>query len=308
MTVYKNVYFHRMLMYRRIFRQDEVGIEIMDKDYQSIQRLDETMLDLINNYSENRCLRLNDEFEENVVLEILNVNDCYIYARIGKQQDIISVHLRDTETLEPAEIERVGNQQLEIFTYLLIERENYIISFLREQSAPSIQELGKLISNFFGTTRELYSEISSVMIEDAIPILANKDMIGSIEYKVAVPNDEIIDIDQLGLNQHQFEMLSNQRTVDFTIKLVAERNRNSFEDRGVLRDFFDRIAEVGRSIKVKAKNNEEYMQTFKLEDSPFSRRERFDFDHNAENIQDEIQERLINVFQLNREDILRYVN
>lgn len=308
MAVYRNVYFHRMLMYRRVFRQNENGNEVMEKDYQTIQRLDETVLDLINNYSENNCLRLNDEFEENVVLEILNVNDRYIYARIGKQQDILSVHLRDTETLVPAEIERVGNQQLEIFTYLLIERENYIISFLREQSAPSIQELGSLISNFFGTIRELHSEISSVMIEDAIPILASKDIIGSIEYKVAVPHDELLGIDQLGLSRTQFEMLSNQRSADFTVKLVAERNRDALEDRGALREFFGGIAEVARSIRVKAKDDDEYMQTFKLEDSPFTRRERFEFDRNAENIQNEIQNRLENVFEINRDDILLYVN
>lgn len=307
MAVYKNVYFHRMLMYRRIFRRGQDGNEIMEMDYQPLERLDATVIDLINN-SENNCLRLNDEFEENVVLEILNVSDQYIYARIGKQQDIITVHLRDTETLEPAEITRVGNQQLEIFTYLLIERENYIISFLSEQSAPSIQELGKLISNFYGTTRELHSEISSVMIEDAIPILANKDMIGAIEYKVAVPSDELLDIDRLGLNQSQFEMLTNQKNMDFTVKLIAERNQDAFEDRGSLREFFRGISDVARNIRVNAKNDDEYMQTFKLEDSPFTRKERFDFNREAENIQNEIQERLQHVFELNRDDILRFVN
>lgn len=280
----------------------------MEKDYQSIQRIDETVMDLIDNYSENDCLRLSGEFQENVVLEILNVSEDYIYARIGKQQDILTVHLRDTETLASSEIERVGNQQLEIFTYLLIERENYIISFLREQSAPSIQELGKLISNFFGTTRELHSEISSVMIDDAIPILANKDIIGSMEYKVAVPSEELLDIDQLGLNRNQFEMLTNQKNIDFTVKLVAERNRDAFEDRGVLRAFFDNIAGVARNIKVKAKDEDEYMQTFELEDSPFTRREKFDFDRNANDIQAEIQEKLVGVFEFNREYILQYVN
>ncbi|WP_080872534.1 hypothetical protein [Oceanobacillus timonensis] len=308
MPVYKNVFFHRMLMYRRFFRQNPNGNEVMEKDYQPLQRLDETFMDLIDNYSENNCLRLNGEFEENVVLEILNVSERYIYARIGKQQDILTVHLRDTETLEPSEIERVGNQQLEIFTYLLIERENYIISFLREQSAPSIQELGKLVSNFLGPNWELHSEISSVMIDDAIPILANKDIIGSMEYKVAVPSDELLDIDQLGLNRQQFEMLTNQKNIDFTVKLVAERNRDAFENRGALRGFFESIADVARNIKIKAKNNNEYMQTFKLEDSPFTRNERFDFDREAENIQNEIRERLEYVFETNRDDILRLVN
>src|SRR5699024_2304114 len=127
------------------------------------------------------------------------------------------------------------------------------------------------------------SEISSVMIEDAIPILANKDIIGSIEYKVAVPSDELINIDRLGLNRHQFEMLSNQKNMDFTVKLVAERNQDAMEDRGIIREFFDGITEVARSIRVKAKNNNEYMQTYKLEDSPFSRKERFDFDRDADN-------------------------
>lgn len=295
-------------MYRRVFRQGHKGNEIMEKDYKSVQMLDEIIMELINDYSENNCLRLNKEFEENVVLEVLNVNEKYIYARIGKQQDIITVHLRDTETLEPADIERVGNQQLEIFTYLLIDRKEYIISFLSERSAPSIQELGKLISNYFGTNRELHSEISSVMIEDAIPILAKKDIVGSIEYKVAVPSDEILDIDRLGLSQKQFEKLTNQKNLDFTVKLVAERNKDAFEDRGVVADFFKGISNIARNIKVKAKDNDEYMQTFKLENSPFTKREKFNFDRASEDIPEEIQKKLTNIFELKREDILKHVN
>lgn len=295
-------------MYRRVFRQDAEGNIIVEKAYQTLQQLDQVFMDLIENETENSCLRLNEEFQENVVLEVLQVSEEYIYARIGKQKNILSVHLRDTETLEPAKIETVGNQQLEVFTYLLIERANYIISFLREQSAPSIQELGKLVGNFYGLDRELHSEISSVLIEDAIPLLASKDVIGTIEYKVSVPGDEFIGIDQLGLSQADFEQLTNQRNVDFTIKLVAERNRDAFEDRGTLREFLRSISEVARGIKVKAKNNNEYMQTFELDNSPFTRRERFEFNHNAEDIQNEIQIKLTRIFEIHQEEILRFVN
>ena len=295
-------------MYRRVFRQNANGNDVMEKDYQTTQQLDQIFMNLITSETENNCLRLNEEFQESVVLEILEVTEKYIYARIGKSKNILSVHLRDIETLEPAEIETVGNQQLEVFTYLLIERANYIITFLREQSAPSIQELGKLVGNFYGRDRELHSEISSVLIEDAIPLLATKDVIGTIEYKVSVPRDEFIGIDQLGLKQADFEQLTNQRTVDFTIKLVAERNRDAFEDRGPFREFLSNISEVARSIKVKAKNNNEYMQTFNLDNSPFTRKEKFEFNQNAEDIQNEIQNKLTRIFETHQEEILRFVN
>lgn len=308
MSVFKSVYFHRMLMYRRILRRNQHGQDEIEKDYRSTQELDEKMMNLIQNYSENNCIRLNKEFEDSIVLEVLHYDSHYIYARIGKQKDILSVHLRDQETLVAEKIDKTENQELEIFTYLLIDRENYIISYLREQAAPSIQELSKIISIYFGESNHLYSEISGVIIDDAIPILKQKDIIGSIEYSVTVPSTQRINIDQLGLTEDQFEYLSNQKSVNITVKLVAERNKDSFQDRNRMELFFRNLLQWTRKVKVRAKNEGEYMQTYDIENSPFTRREKFSFDNTAEDIENEIRQRLINVYETNKNDILTYIN
>lgn len=304
---YKNVYFHKFRMYRRNFTMDESSADTLDKEYKDKEFVNHKFQNIIDNkLNDFNAVRIDEESHDTI--EFIKENEKYIFAKMGRTKDVYAVHLRNNETLEPSPIQIGNDQSLEIFTYLLMDRENFVVSYLREQSAPSIQKLKDLMNFNFGSSENTFAEISSVIIEDAIPLLKDKDTIGTIKYKVSVPPNEMFNIDRLGLTQSQYETLSNQKSVDFEIKLVAERNKDALEDKNKLGSFLTNILGKTKKVKVKAKDNDGYMETFDIVDNAFTRRAKFDFDRNAIDIENEIYKQLVNVYINNKQDILNYVN
>lgn len=304
--IYKNVYFHRMLIYKqKVITDKQKKSHQTQKEYKDIKMLDQKIQYIIDNKLNNNSIRIDPSGKDTI--EFLNVTGEFIYARIGRTKDILSVQLRNNKTLEPSPVDKSAEQDLEIFTYLLIDRKEYIISFLKEQSAPSIQSIAGIINNNFGESEDLFAEISSVTIDDAIPILASKEIIGTINYKLSIPSDEKISIDRLGLSEKQFEMLSNQKSVDIEVKLVASRNKDALTDKSKVKQFFEKILKLTDKVSVKAKDSDEYTQTYNIIDSAFTKRTKFNFDRGSNNIEKEIEKELLNVFRTNKEDILQYI-
>ncbi|SFS52402.1 hypothetical protein [Marininema halotolerans] len=313
---YKNVYFHKMRMYKASIMKNGDSADSYRKDYKETKQLDEIVFSLLeiddvntddkdikNQY---KCIRLGRN-ENADVFELLWFSDEYIFARMGRYKNDVSVHLRDMGTLKPSPISKEDNQELEIFTYLLIDRDNYLVSYLREQSAPSIQMLSNLINNNC-VERNLCAEISSIIIEDAIPLLKNKEIIGSMEYTIEVPSGEL-NIDEIGLGESDFEHLSNQKTVRINVTHIAERHKDSIRDRSFVGKIFKRWTDLkAKNIKVKAKDEGERMQTYHLVDNPFTKRVDFDFNLNAVSLQDEIRQQLINTYKSNKKEILKFVS
>lgn len=308
MSVFKNVYFHKLNVFqRRISTGTKKKAGVLTKLYQPDRVIKTLFDDILANKLTNSCYEIKHDGTE-YTFEVLNYDDDYIFGKIGKYKDIMNIQIRDRKTYIPAQIQKTSNQDLEVFTYLLIDRHNYVISYLKEQSAPPIHAFSSIIDNIFGQSKSYYGEVASVMIDDAIPILKKKDQIGSISYKVSVPSSEKMDLDRLGLSEKEFEMLQNQKSVEFEIKLVAERNKSAVEDPSNLDKVLSKIMGRTKKVRVKAKNNDEYMQTYNIVDSIVTKREKFDFDTNSNNIESEIYAKLKITYAGNKEEILENVN
>lgn len=303
---FKNVYFHKFNVYRRSMQKGKKEADTMVKSYLKNKDIDKWVNEILTNNLKNDCTVLDNSTTQET-LEVLDYDEKYIYARIGKMKDIFTVHLRNKQTLKASPIARTTGQELEIFTYLLIDRKNYIVSYIKEQSAPSIQKLGYLIDNNYAQSHKLYGEIASVLIEDAIPILKSKKTIGSISYKVSIPTDEKINIDRLGLTEKQFESLRNQKSIEIDVQLTAQKNKDSIPKREKLDGFIKGILKLTKKVNVKAKNENEYMQNYKIVDSLFTKRVKFEFDRDAKSIRKEIKDKLVQVYEANQEDILEFV-
>lgn len=303
---YKYVYFHKMEIYKRNVKTNRESNDVLEKIYFSTKDLDEKVTDIMENHLIRHCIILEQE-DQQITLELLNVTDEYIYARIGRMRDIATVHLRNKHTLEATPITKKDGQEFEIFTYVYIDRSNYVISFIHEQGAPSIQKLGNLIGNVYGETENVFSEITSIMIEDAIPLLKKKEQIGTILYKVSVPPDERINIDELGLTEDQFEALDNQKSIDIEVKLVAERNQDAIPDRSKFDTFIKNIINITRRVKVKAKDSNEYMQTYNIVGNPLTKKVKIDFTYPGEEMNKEIERQLRKVYLDHKNEILKYV-
>ncbi|WP_342515653.1 hypothetical protein [Sutcliffiella sp. FSL R7-0096] len=305
MEAYKNIYFHKLDVYKRRFLKKKKAADTMLKDWLDSKSINSLFDDIIQTKLSNNCVVINDETGQKT-LEILDFNDQYIFARIGRYQDLISVHLRDRTTHVSETISRTADQDLEIFTYLLIDRDNFIISFLKEFAAPSIRTLQFLIdNNYFG--RELFGEVSGVIVEDAIPLLKSKDTVGTISYKVQVPTDNILSYDDIGLSQSEFIHLRNQKHVEIEVKLVAERNKSAFKDESGIEKVLKKILEKTKKVKVRAKDNEGLMQTYSVVESLLTKRIKFEFDRSVEEIQKEIYNKLKITYESNKQEIIDYV-
>lgn len=275
---YRNVYFHQLHLYKRELIKDKKTADTFHKDYKEINVLDQKVQYIINNHlNEHNCIRTKNS---NETLEYLRQDDEYIFARLGKTKDIRIYHLRDRQTLKADPIQKNHTQELEVFTYVLINRKTYVISYLQEQSSPSIQILGDLISEIF-YEEELFGEINSITVEDALPILSRKDRIGTISYRVSLPPEgsEYFNEEVTGLSEKEYDLLSNQKSIEFEIKLVAELNKDAFEEeRENFVQIIKKIAKKAKSVKVKAKDDGEYQQEYNIVDSPFTKKTKFELE------------------------------
>lgn len=305
--VFKNVYFHQLHMYRY-----EAGTtdEEVEKRYQNTSFMDEKIQYIIDHeLNEHSCIQITEEEDgKSEVLEIINENERYVFARLGRMKDVYQFQLRNRDTFKPDPIDKDDDQEIEVFTYLLLDRNNFIISYLKEQSAPSIQRLGNLLTQVF-KSEKLYGEISSITIEDALPLISKKDQIGTINYKVSIPPEgsKFFNQEFTGLSEKEYEALSNQKSIDFEIKLVVNRMKDSFEtSRDKFSSIIKKITKFSDWVKVKAKDEDEYMQEYKIVDSPLTKRQKFDFNSSADSISDEIYNQLKNVYHSNREEIEQF--
>lgn len=305
LEVFKNVYFHKLDVYKRSFVKNTNQADTQVQDYLDIKQKNSLLDDIIKHKLKNNCVEVNDEFGTKTI-EFLKYDEQYIFARMGKYQDILTVHLRNKKTLEPEEISKTVDQELEIFTYFLLDRSNFLISFLKEMSAPSINTLALLIDTFY-SDREIFGEIKGVIVDDAIPLLKKKDIIGTISYKMVVPTNKLISIDTIGLTEAEYMSLRNQKHVEIQVKLVAERNKSAFEDSNALEKLIRRLIKIAKNVQVRAKNEGEYMQPYDVIDDLLTKKVKFQFDRNSDNIHEEIYRKLKVIYETNKREIIDYV-
>lgn len=305
METYKNVYFHKLDVYRRVFKKNSKNADNMEKVYRRPDEISILFGDIIGNKLKNNCITINDGHRKSI-FEVLNHDEKYIFAKICREKDAISYQIRDTETYVPNKIELSVNQRFEVFTYLLIDRENFIISYLKEQSAPDIKTIQYLIENNYGH-KDLFGEISGIMIDDAIPILKSKDVLGTLTYKMQIPSDSLINIDVLGLSEREFKLLKNQKHAEIQVKLVAERNKSAFDNPSAVEKVLRKVLSFTKKASIRAKDESGYMQTYNILDSQLVRKVKFDFDRNVENLDLEIKQQLQFTYESNKKEILEYV-
>ena len=310
---YKNVYFHRLFMY-----EQKIEDNTLHKIYKKTEELDKEILKIFSSDEvANQCLLL-DKGTNLETLEILNIQDSYIFARIGKMKDIRTMHLRDTKTLISSDIEKSGNQEIEIFTYLLVDRENYIISYLSEQSAPSVYTLGNIF-RLYSFNENLRGEVVAIPIKNLLKVLEGKKKITRVGYKVCIPSSSILNIDELNLTEKQFEYYKNLKSVNISVELIGETNKNIVSDsttiNKIVEDLKSLVLGTPKDISIDAKNQEkstkgegDYLQTYKIFDDKFCRKVDFTFEKEAKVIKDEIEKKMLKGFESNKSEILEYIS
>lgn len=309
LLTYKNVYFHRMEMFEQ---RVDTSTNTVIKTPQDVSVLDQEIESIITNKAINDCLTLELGFNQET-FEVLNITDKYIYARIGKMKDILTMQLRDRETLESATITKGAGQELEIFTYLLIDRKNYVISYLSEQSAPGVHKLENLIPAY-SKNENLRIVVYAITVKDVLEILKKKTTISKIQYKISIPSSSILNIDELNLSENEYENYQNLSYTTIDVSLVGEPKKNIVKRFEQLGDLLKRVTNLplGKSKQVtiyaKGTMENDYSHAYQLFGDSFCKKTKFKFDRDAVDSSKEIEQQLVTVYETNKSEILEFIS
>lgn len=227
--------------------------------------------------------------------EFLKNNRGYIFGRLSRPKDANAYQRRNKKT----KITNPITLQGEIFeskSYFILDTDTMSFCYLNEEGAPSalvmkdfFENVTKDIVNF----DRVFSNVCVIQKKDGLEVLSKKDYVGSIYYNMAFSDKS--KLEETGLNQKQFEFLSHQKYAAMTMKLVVERGKQSFEKdkRSDLRKFIRSLIHKGATnIKVMAKDDEEHMQAFAIENNPLALKVGFDYFNNPNMNLLEFEERL----------------
>lgn len=230
-------------------------------------------------YSEMKCLSNGHRAIEvettnnNYVVEVIEYKDHIAFVRIGQQNYANTAALRDRMTLESEDVPMKDTQLLELYTFCLIDFTTCIISYIGINGAPKLSAVKFLFNNILKDDN-ISAKLASILTNDIIKTLVNKNIISQITVTVAVPDDSILS-EIVGLDENSFDDLRNVKTRTATYKIVAPRNKNIFASSGKLATFFNALkvkhGDSLQSIRVNAKNSKESSQTYDLLEYNFTK-------------------------------------
>lgn len=244
-----------------------------------------------------------------VILEVMKVQNSIVFAKIGQENTANTVGLRDSETLKTENVPMTANQQLELFTYCLIDFATGIISYIGINGAPKISAIKYLFADYLGDNYTVY--LDSILTDDILTQLVNKSKIGGIRYSVALPPDEILN-DSLSLGRNEFDEYRNINRATAEYVITAKRNKNIFVSSSYLSNVISAVQEKFgdhvKSIRVKAKNDNEKMQEYNLFEYNFSKIVDLETDKDVSLLDEsDFYSALKTTYDLSKSEIMRYI-
>lgn len=308
MSSIKVIHYHRLDMWT--FSKNDSDFE--KQEYLPIKTKGEYLSEVVRDHlNDQKCYRILDDSNSPLssdvaILEIITVNENYIFGKLGKERDIEHYQIREKETLKARKISKGPNELFECYSYFLISKSDLTLSYIREQSAPNIRYIKLLIDNIFSKDK-VFGEIVTLIDQDAVEKLSGKDIIGSISYNMTY-KDGMKNL-VTGLTEKEYELLQNQKGVKITVDLKAKKRKKSvFDSKDNARKFFSILRKLKISANVKAKNKDDkYMQSFKLENNPFCRKESFEVTDDDISFENMIERKLWTKYQQNKYEISMYI-
>lgn len=323
---YKNVHFYQMIYFEKEQVKPGKAESEQKVKFFTQEELKLKIEELISNESSGNCLILEKGYNQ-ITLEILSNTNEYIFARIGRMQDIRRVHLRNKETLKAEPIQKKINQEIEIFTYLIISKKNMVIAYITEQGAPHIRKFNRITDYHLDDYEHI--EVHPVVVPDALKVLKGKEKITKMDYTIALPTEELLDKDHLNLPIDDFINLKDVKTATIKITVTGQKEKNIVQN---ISENIEKIVTAikgskngeTKSISFNAKNEGEYTHSYNIFDEYFVRKTKMNtlqldkkistldnasddyLDKVQKLVHDEIKNKLISTYKENEFDLVQY--
>jgi hypothetical protein len=324
----KKVYFHKLNYYERAFVKDAKLADTEKKKYKSEKLFSLELKRILSKHVTANCLKL-EEGSSQITLEVISETKEFLFARLGKLQDIKTVHLRNKKTLKASPIHKAIDQEIEIFTYLLLDKTNMVCSYIREQGAPHIKKLENIVSRY-RTNENMFLDVDPIVVDDTLELLKKKDKIGKIDYQVSLPIDELLDKDHLDLPVDDFIKLKNMKSAKIQITLTGQTNtsivENISENIGkVVKRVMGNKLGTTEKFTITGKKESEYVQDHNMFDDIFVRKTNINMksidskikklDHTKDDyyekveqiVFDQIKSKLLEVYRVNKGELSNYI-
>lgn len=309
-TKTKTVHFFRLDMYKIETNNDGDSAQ----RFLTVTEKKHYLSDLIQNkLPERKAIQVKKYNSSNgnnaATVEIVSENENYVFGKMGKEQDINNYQLRKSETLASSPITKGPDQFFEAFSYFMIDKKTFAVSYIMERSAPRIVFLGDMFTQVFKESDKLWGATVTIVSKDSLTKLAGKDIIGSIYYDVTIPKGSHETV--TGLDEDDYELLKNEKHTKVHVSLLADKRKKSmFESFDAAKKFLTSLGRKSDNVTIKAKDeNESIMQEYRLFDDIMSKKANFVYDSSktAEEFEKNIEEQIWIKYQQNRSEILEYV-
>lgn len=198
--------------------------------------------------------------------DFLTFNENEVFIKIGRVNENTSIEKRNKETLESGPIEVNENEQLDKIEYYYMDFKTGIVSILNADGIGYGTPIKKLLLERY-SNNNLNVTFANIISRDIIKMVMEKDVIGTMEYSYAVPNDNIMSND-MNVNRDFFNNIENKKALVLSCRIPIERNKSAFKNNNeLLKTMNSIIREHTSSMKsfvVNAKNKGEKMRSFNL--------------------------------------------
>lgn len=257
----KTVYFYA------IYLKDRKGTE---HDYGLIQsKINKVFTDNCINNGKNDALIL-EEGDNQVTLDVLSNDGDYLFGRMGRIKENNTMQFRHYSTLSTEEVldqKTARMKGVEVFTYFLLDYNTGILSMVLGQSAPRARYINNILSKY---DNEFITDIEAIGDPSIIKQIFNNDILAEIAYTIAVPNSQVLGEDVIGLSRKQITAIKKSNTKQLQVVLKPESRGIMAQGtelvKSIVKPFVDE-REKYKSVRIKAKELDGYMQDYDLLDS-----------------------------------------
>lgn len=305
----KNIYFYKMDIYKESLQKDN---NTYKQEFHNERKIYDVLNNIRNNKTKTKTLNNSFALEKGsnqVTFDFINFDDKYVFARLGRINDKNAIQIRNKLTYVPKGINTGANEDIEIYTYFLLDFNTGIISFISSMYAPSINKLRRL-DDIYDLNNYKFN-VYPIVNKEAIAEVMKKEFITKFDIDVAVPTDEVLNLEGIGLSMKEFinvKDLKYQR-VTITMKTVKP-DGNVFTNSKIIKKFVDKVSNSElniMSMTANAKNDNEKTIPYNLIEHKLI--EKKDFDSTAKTpskYEKEVLLHLSKAYNENKEHLKRY--
>lgn len=243
------------------------------------------------------------------VIEVVDYNNHYAFAKIGNQNSSNTVALRDQFTLESQDVPMEVNQTLELYTLFLIDFNTGVVSYIGLNGTPKIS----VIRDLFELDMEkdtMSARLSAILNRNVVDMVSKKKQLGKAVISIAIPSDE--ELSRYITDKVAYDELRNIKETKLELCFKPERNKPLFDVNekflGWVRKMLNLYGEKVQKFSINAKDNNEDMQVYNLLSSKMTSSVILggDKDYRFYNIED-FKNVLKETYEKNKEDLKRNI-